>query len=61
MAHLELDATAEGELWMLAGGQITGREKKSESVKMKVIHPGFSLFRLSLLFICLFIFFFFKA
>lgn len=35
-----------------------GEEKKSESVKMKVIHPGFSLFRLSLLFICLFIFFF---
>lgn len=27
LAHLELDATAEGELWMLAGGQITGREK----------------------------------
>lgn len=35
-----------------------GEEKKSESVKMKVIHPGFSLFRLSLLFICLFVFFF---
>lgn len=38
-----------------------GEERKSESVKMKVIHPGLSVFRFFyyylLLFICLFIFF----
>lgn len=53
LAHLELAVAAEGEQWLLAGGQITGRDASG----LHCLHPGFSSFRSSSLFICLFIFF----
>ena len=53
LAHLELAAAAEGEQWLLAGGQFTGRDASA----LHSLHPGFSSFRSSSLFICLFIFF----
>lgn len=53
LAHLELAVAAEGEQWLLAGGQITGRDASG----LRCLHPGFSSFRPSSLFICLFIFF----
>lgn len=54
LAHLELAVAAEGEQWLLAGGQITGRDASG----LHSLHPGFSSFRSSSLFICLFIIFF---
>lgn len=57
LAHLELAVTAEGEQWLLAGGQITGRDASG----LHSLHPGFSSFRSSSLFICLFIIFFHYA
>lgn len=53
LAHLELAVAAEGEQWLLAGGQITGRDASG----LHSLHPGFSSFRSSSLFICLFIIF----
>lgn len=54
LAHLELAVAAEGKRWLLAGGQITGRDASG----LHHLHPGFSSFRSSSLFICLFIIFF---
>lgn len=54
LAHLELAVAAEGKQWLLAGGQITGRDASG----LRHLHPGFSSFRPSSLFICLFIIFF---
>lgn len=54
LAHLELAVAAEGKQWLLAGGQITGRDASG----LHHLHPGFSSFRSSSLFICLFIIFF---
>lgn len=53
LAHLELAVAAEGKRWLLAGGQITGRDASG----LLHLHPGFSSFRSSSLFICLFIIF----
>lgn len=53
LAHLELAVAAEGEQWLLAGGQITGRDASG----LRSLHPGFSSFGSSSLFICLFIIF----
>lgn len=55
LAHLELAAAAEGEQWLLAGGQFTGRDASA----LHSLHPGFSSFRSSSLFICLFMIFFY--
>lgn len=53
LAHLELAVAAEGEQWLLAGGQITGRDASG----LRSLHPSFSSFGSSSLFICLFIIF----
>ena len=47
---------AEGEQWLLAGGQITGRDASGLRTR-RTLHPGFSSFGSSSLFICLFIIF----